>query len=462
MVAASTSPATAGDTERQERGALHGPGRRRTRADEPHRADPVGVGAADAVGVVVGVVHADLQGEGDHEGEQRLPPDRLVVVRRDTSAGEHRRDRGRQRARARAGDPVSGGGHGRDSSSRALAFVAWVLRLSGVVERDIDAVEAWLEADDPGPAIVATSGSSGAPKQVVLSRDAVLASAAASAARLGGTGSWLLALPSSYVAGLNVVVRSLVAGHRPVVLGERSPCDAVVAGAYLSLVPTQLHRWLDSPDDRDAMARFAAVLVGGGPVDAALKDRARNAGIRLVATYGMAETCGGCVYDGLPLDGVGLALATDGRVRLSGPTLFDGYLDDPEATAEVLVDGWFHTSDAGRLDQHGRLQVLGRLDDVVISGGVNVPAARGGRAAARASAGAGCRGVGTGGRRVGPPGGGRGASGDLALDEARAWVGEQHPRSWAPREVVVVPALPMLANGKIDRLAVRELAGEAR
>ncbi len=335
------------------------------------------------------------------------------------------------------------------------------LWLSGVVERDIDAVEAWLEADDPGPAIVATSGSSGAPKQVVLSRDAVLASAAASAARLGGAGAWLLALPSSYVAGLNVVVRSLVARHRPVVLGDRSPCDAVVVGGYLSLVPTQLHRWLDSPDDRDAMARFAAVLVGGGPVDAALKDRARNAGIRLVATYGMAETCGGCVYDGLPLDGVGLALATDGRVRLSGPTLFDGYLDDPEAMAEVLVDGWFHTSDAGRLDQDGRLQVLGRLDDVVVSGGVNVPA---GAVAARlrehprvqAAEVLGLADAEWGHRVVAV------VVGDLALDEARAWVGEQHPRSWAPREVVVVPALPMLANGKIDRLAVRELAGEAR
>ena len=89
----------------------------------------------------------------------------------------------------------------------------------------------------------------------------------------------------------------------------------------------------------------------------------------------MAETCGGCVYDGLPLDGVGLALAADGRVRLTGPTLFDGYLDDAAATAAALVDGWFHTSDAGRLDADGRLQVLGRVDDMVVSGGVNVPAA---------------------------------------------------------------------------------------
>jgi o-succinylbenzoate---CoA ligase len=350
---------------------------------------------------------------------------------------------------------------GTSSSAPTTVRRVSLLRLSGVAEHDIDAVEAWLEADDPGPAIVETSGSSGTPKQVVLSRDALLTSATASAARLGGAGPWLLALPSSYVAGLNVVVRSLVAGHRPVVLGERSAYDAALVGAYLSLVPTQLYRWLDSSDDRNALARFAAVLVGGGPVDAALKDRARNAGIRLVATYGMAETCGGCVYDGLPLDAVGLALATDARVRLSGPTLFDGYLDDPAATSEVLVDGWFHTSDAGRLDEDGRLQVLGRLDDMVVSGGVNVPAAAVAarlREHPRVQA-AEVLGL------ADPEWGHRVVAvviGDLAVDEARAWVGEKHPRSWAPREVVVVPALPMLANGKIDRLAVRDLAAKSR
>jgi O-succinylbenzoic acid--CoA ligase len=334
------------------------------------------------------------------------------------------------------------------------------LRPTGDAVRDVDLVAAWLDAGDPGPAVVATSGSSGTPKQVVLSRQAVLASAKASAARLGGSGPWVLALPSSYVAGLNVVVRSLVAGHRPVVLGERAPGEAVIEDGYLSLVPTQLHRWLDSADDAAALSRLAAVLVGGGPVDTSLKERAGDAGVRLVATYGMAETCGGCVYDGLPLDGVGLALATDGRVRLAGPTLFEGYLDDAAATAEVLVDGWFHTSDAGRLDEDGRLQVLGRVDDMVVSGGVNVPAAA---VAARlrehpqvrAAEVLGIADLQWGNRVVAV------VVGDLGLDDARAWVGAKHPRSWAPREVVVVPTLPMLANGKVDRLAIRELAGDA-
>jgi O-succinylbenzoic acid--CoA ligase len=331
------------------------------------------------------------------------------------------------------------------------------LRLTGDAERDTDAVAEWLDARDPGPVVVATSGSSGSPKQVVLRREAVLASADASAARVGGTGPWLLALPSSYVAGLNVVVRSLLAGHRPVVLGDRAPRQAGLAGGYLSLVPTQLHRWLDHPADVEVLAAIDTVLIGGGPIDPALRARADGAGITLVATYGMAETCGGCVYDGLPLDGVGLALAEDGRVRLTGPMLFEGYLDDPVATDEVLVDGWFVTGDAGRLDEDGRLQVVGRVDDMVVSGGVNVPAAA---VAARlrehprvqAAEVVGIADEEWGNRVVAV------VVGSVALEEARDWVSARHPRAWAPRQVVVVPALPMLGNGKPDRLAVRAVA----
>ncbi len=336
------------------------------------------------------------------------------------------------------------------------------LRLTGDVLRDVEAVEAWLAADAPDPVAVATSGSSGTPKLVALSRDVVLASAAASAARVGGAGPWLLALPSSYVAGLNVVVRSLAAGHLPVVLGDRSPADAVVDGGYVSVVPTQLHRWLGSPADRSALGSFDTVLVGGGPVGPSLRQRAVDAGVRVVATYGMAETCGGCVYDGLPLDGVGVALAADGRVRLSGPVLFDGYVDDPTSTADVMVDGWFVTSDVGRLDEDGRLRVLGRVDDMVVSGGVNVPAAavaarlREHPAVVDAEV-------------VGLPDAEWGSRvvavlslvdpvETLSLRVARDWVSEVHPRAWAPREVVVVERLPMLANGKVDRLAVRSLA----
>ena len=182
-----------------------------------------------------------------------------------------------------------------------------------------------------------------------------------------------------------------------------------------------------------------------------------------MATYGSAETCGGCVYDGLPLDGVGLALAADGRIRLSGPMLFSGYLDDEEATRAALVDGWFVTSDAGRLDEDGRLSVLGRVDDMVVSGGVNVPgAAVAARLREHPAVGAaevvGVPDVEWGNRVVAvvtPAEPGMA----LELEQARAWVAARHPRAWAPRELVVVPDLPMLTNGKVDRLAVRDLAG---
>ncbi|SFC21929.1 O-succinylbenzoic acid--CoA ligase [Nocardioides terrae] len=329
----------------------------------------------------------------------------------------------------------------------------------------IAAVDRWLAAPgEPEPWVVETSGSTGRPKRVVLSRGAMLASAEASAARVGGSGPWLLALPASYVAGLNVIVRALVAGRAPVVLGGsvdsfEAAAAAVGAGGFVSLVPTQLHRLLET--SAAALASFHTVLLGGGPIDPALRARAAAAGVRVVATYGSAETCGGCVYDGLPLDGVGLALGTDGRVRLSGPVLFDGYDGDPSLTRDVLVDGWFLTSDAGRLDEDGRLQLLGRLDDMVVTGGINVPAPA---VAARlrahpAVAAAEVLGVPDeewGNRLVAfvVP-----ASAPPNLDELREWVAAERPRSWAPRQLVTLDEIPMLPNGKADRLRLRELAG---
>jgi len=327
----------------------------------------------------------------------------------------------------------------------------------------IDAVEAWLAAPaEPEPVVVETSGSTGKPKRVVLSRRAVLASGAATTTRLGGAGPWVLALPLSYVAGLQVVCRSLAAGHRPVLLDDHaSMADAVAAAGgspYVSVVATQLHRALESPDDAAALAACAAVLVGGGPVDRLLRERARAAGIRVVATYGSAETSGGCVYDGLPLDGVAVAIGIDGRIRIGGPTLFDRYDGDPALTAEVRVDGWFLTADAGRFDEDGRLRVLGRLDDMVISGGVKVPT---GIVAARLREHPAVTAVDVG-RVPDDEWGERVVAwvvGDLSLEEARDWVAQVHPRSWAPRELRVLDAMPMLRNGKVDR---RRLRGEVR
>ena len=340
----------------------------------------------------------------------------------------------------------------------------------------IAALRDWLGAPDPAPWIVETSGSTGRPKRVMLSQRAVRASIELSGRRLGERGRWLLALPPSYVAGVNVIARSLAAGASPVVLAEHATfaeATAALAGdgwgdgpTFLSLVPTQLHRLLeDGGEDLAALKTFHTVLPGGGPVDPALRARATAAGIHIVPTYGSAETCGGCVYDGLPLDGVGLAIGADGRIRISGPTLFDGYQGEPELTDEVLVDGWFLTSDAGRLDEDGRLQLLGRIDDMVVTGGVNVPAALVARRLREHPAVADAEALGMpdeewGNRLVAFVTWRDGGSAHGALDELRDWVGEAHPRSWAPRQLVVLPQIPHLPNGKADRLALKDLARE--
>ncbi len=327
---------------------------------------------------------------------------------------------------------------------------------------------------EPEPLVIETSGSTGAPKRVVLSRTAMRASASATHERMGGPGQWLLNLPASYVAGVQVLFRSVLAGTDPVLLDEHAHFRAAAAAMsgerrYVSLVPTQLHRMLRSPLDAAALRTFDVILVGGAAVGDELRAAAARADVRVVATYGMSETCGGCVYDGVPLDGVALAVSTDGQIRIGGPTLFSGYQDDLARTNEVMDGGWFLTSDYGRLDEDGRLHVLGRMDDVVITGGVNVPtqavaerllshpsveaaevvgifdAEWGQRVVAVVVS---VRGVAA--RKV--PG----------LEDVRNWVAQVHPREWAPRQLVRVDDIPLLPNGKVDRKAVERIAAQHR
>lgn len=241
-----------------------------------------------------------------------------------------------------------------------------------------------LPTPPPGTAVViGTSGSTGEPKLVGLSAAALRASAEATANRLGGTAAWLLALPAEHVAGVQVIVRAVLAGADPVVQDLRAGFgpDAFAAATaqlpdgrrHTSLVPTQLLRLLDDDAGLAALRSYAAVLVGGAALDPTLGERARAAGVHVVTTYGMSETAGGCVYDGVPLDGVLLDIDAGGRIRLGGPTLATGYLGRPADTA--FADGRFHTGDLGRI-RDGRLEVLGRADDVIITGGANVaPAA---------------------------------------------------------------------------------------
>lgn len=356
--------------------------------------------------------------------------------------------------------------------------------MRGDADEVVDRLRSWLDGDASGGVpdgapddapdgapkgaaaiVVETSGSTGEPKRVVLSRAAVLASVRASATRLGASGPWVLALPPTYVAGVQVVVRSLVAGHPPTLLERDGWPEG--EGWFVSLVPTQLTRMLESPADLAALRRAHTVLLGGGPIGATLRGRAADAGVHVVATYGSAETAGGCVYDGVPLDGVAVALGEGGRIRIAGPTLFTSYDGRPDLTAETLVDGWFLTSDAGRIDEDGRLVVLGRLDDVVVTGGLNVPApavAERLRAHPRIAA---VEVLGVpdpewGNRLVGfvvlRPGaatadrtdGGAGGTPDALRD----WVAAAHPRAWAPRQWVLLDAIPLLPNGKPDRRAL--------
>ena len=325
--------------------------------------------------------------------------------------------------------------------------------VSGSTEEVLALLRDWEAAPDPQPLVIATSGSTGRPKRVVLSRAALRASAGATHARLGGPGRWVLNLPPTYVAGVQVLFRSLVAGVEPVVHeGDWEETVARVEASgdrgYASLVPTQLVRLLRDDEGRpqvEALARLDAVRV---------RAEAEGRGVRVVQTYGMSETCGGCVYDGVPLDGVEVRVE-GGEVQLRGPVLFTAYEDEPGRTAAALDDGWFRTDDLGELVD-GRLRVLGRSDDVIISGGVNVPAQAVATAVAADPAVADTVVVG-----VPDPEWGEAVT---AVVEARdpvtlaALRDLVEPRAWAPRHLVVVPAIPRLPNGKPDRLAVRALA----
>ena len=238
--------------------------------------------------------------------------------------------------------------------------------------------------------VVPTSGSSaGTPRLVGLSTAALVASARATHDALEGPGRWILALPAHHIAGVQVLVRAAVAGLAPLVVDTSYgflPKDLLraISGAtadddvpgYLSLVPTQLAACLDDLDVARELTRLSAVLVGGSAISPALVDRAREAGIRVHTTYGMTETAGGCAYDGMPLEGTRIrALADDGgRLAISGPTLMTRYLEGESPFRDVDGDGtrWLLTGDIGTVDPDGRVDVSGRADDVIVSGGLSI------------------------------------------------------------------------------------------
>ncbi|MEG2424220.1 AMP-binding protein [Glutamicibacter sp.] len=239
-------------------------------------------------------------------------------------------------------------------------------------------------------AVVRTSGSTGRAKRTVLSVSALASSAQATAEFLGFEGQWLLALPVHYVAGLSVLTRSLFAGTKPVVMDTEGSFSATAfteaanqmidSRRITSLVPTQLARLLDNPAPEilQALKRFDAILLGGARASKDLLVSARHHGLKIFQTYGSSETSGGLVYNGTALPGVQLA-AHEGRIWVAGPMLADGYANSPEATAEHFIerDGvrWYVTDDLGTVEKQ-RLKIIGRIDDVINTGGIKLSASK--------------------------------------------------------------------------------------
>jgi len=315
---------------------------------------------------------------------------------------------------------------------------------------------------DPSVALVmATSGSSGRPRLVELSRTAVEAAVSASLQTLSappGEG-WVSCLPLAHIGGLLVVLRGLLGGapllFRPP--GELGPVDGF---RLTSIVPTQLVRALDAGVD---LRGYRAMLVGGGGMDAELRDRAMAAGAACVITYGLTQSCGGVVYDGLPLPGVELRITEAGEVQLGGPTLLRGYRDGEDAG--LTADGWLPTGDAGRIDETGRLHVQGRLDDLIVSGGENVWPADVETALRSHPAVADCAVFGrpdaTWGARLVAVVVPRDPAAPPTLEALREHVGNLLGRHRAPRELVLVRSLPRTALGKLQRGALPGREGDA-
>lgn len=323
------------------------------------------------------------------------------------------------------------------------------------------------QIDDDVALVVTTSGTTGAPKGALLTAAALAASASATHDRLGGPGSWLLALPPYHIAGVQVLVRSVLAGSVPVELDVSAGFDiAELPDAvrrlrpgrrYTSLVAAQLAKALTDSAATAALAELDAVLLGGGPAPRPILDAAAAAGIVVVRSYGMSETAGGCVYDGVPLAGVRLRVLDDGHIAIGGATLAKGYRN-PVVPDPFAEPGWFHTDDLGAVDGSGVLTVLGRADDAISTGGLTVLPQLVETALCSHPAVSDCAVFGLADDRLGqrvvaavvltdgcaPP----------TLEMLRTLVARSLDAAAAPRELHIVDALPRRGIGKVDRRAL--------
>lgn len=318
---------------------------------------------------------------------------------------------------------------------------------------------------DPHIALVmATSGSTGTPKGAQLTPANLVSSADATHQHLGGEGQWLLAMPAHHIAGMQVLIRALIAGVEPLALnlsdGFHIPDFATAARelretddrVYTSLTPMQLIKAMDSLEGIEALRLFDAILVGGAATSRQTLEAAKALDITVVTTYGSSETSGGCVYDGQAIPGARIRVR-DAHIELGGPMIADGYRNAPNHE-DFAEPGWFRTSDTGTLvDDH--LTVLGRLDSMIDSGGLKLHPEVLEKAITDLD------GV-TGACVLGIP--------DQRLGQAivAAYAGTPSPaevirglsdlpRWQLPKQLKHVEALPMIGPGKVDRRAITTL-----
>lgn len=373
----------------------------------------------------------------------------------------------------------------------AVARVREVLQGSGSVALlpwavDADAraaLETAVGVDEPAAptVILTTSGSAGRPKGVELPAAAIRASAIAAERRLGGPGLWLTAIPVTGAGGLNTIARSLLNGVEPVLwpglAGALHFDGAAIAPAlvqtlaaakraglraYTSLVPTQIARLVAHADADDAdavealrlLADFHAVLVGADALNPALRHTLRSYGIHFVTTYGATETCGGCIYDDVPLDGVTIEFIGDepGRIAITGPNVAARYRDDDP----TLGAGRWLSQDLGRM-RMGHLELVGRIDDLVKVGGSSIALTLISRqftalglvddviTLARAD------------NEWGSVPVAFIVGGDAPTPTLRTFAAAAVGRTSLPLDIVRLPALPLLPNGKPDRRALLEM-----
>lgn len=333
-----------------------------------------------------------------------------------------------------------------------------------IEEREGEAVAERLDDGDPVDEgvvlVVHTSGTRGDPKLVQFDRSAIDGAVAASAFALEARprDPWICCLPLAHVGGMLVLLRGVLFGAPVAVHPSFDPAlvQAERDVAFISVVPTMLLRLLDAGVD---LARFRAILVGGAHLTPGIRERAERAGATVIETYGLTESCGGVVYEGLPLPSVEMRVNADGGIELRGPMVMLGYRFDPAATREAFTeDGWLRPGDAGEIDAEGHLHVVGRIDDLINTGGERVwpqeveAALREHRKVAD---------VGVGGRLdaewgqrvvafvvpVDP-------SSPPSLEELRDFAAGRIGRHKAPRELVLVDELPLTLSGKLRRAAI--------